>query len=220
MSTVRCDKCPGYYCFAGSWTEDKCPENCPMLLYKEVFERAVDMANDEKVSAINIPAAMVEKEGFAKVDGKNAPVYPRLREIIEFAKKTGKTHIGLAFCKSSSGEAAIIGKILDSFGMTVDSILCKCGGIDKTLVGIPKEKKIRPPDTFESCCNPLVQAEILNDLGTDINILVGLCVGHDMLITKYSDALVTTLIVKDKVTGNNPQAALYNIFAKRAYFTP
>jgi uncharacterized metal-binding protein len=41
-----------------------------------------------------------------------------------------------------------------------------------------------------------------------------------MLITKHSDALVTTLIVKDKVTGNNPQAVLYNIFAKRAYLTP
>lgn len=191
-----------------------------MLLYPEVFEKAVDMALDEEVSCINIPAALVEKEGFAKVDGKNAPVYPRIREIIEFAKKTGKTHIGLAFCKSSSSEAAQIGKIFDSFGLDVDSILCKCGGIDKTEVGIPAEKKIRPPDTFECCCNPLVQAKLLNDLNTDINVLIGLCLGHDMLITKHSDALVTTLIVKDKVTGNNPQAVLSNIFAKRAYLTP
>lgn len=220
MSTIRCDKCPGYFCFAGSWTKEKAPENCPMLLYPEVFDNAVDIALDEDISCINIPAALVEKEGFAKVNGKNAPVYPRIREIVEFAKKTGKTHIGLAFCKSSSAEALQIGKIFDSFGLEVDAILCKCGGIDKTEVGIPADKKIRPPDTFECCCNPLIQAQILNDLGTDINILIGLCLGHDMLLTKYSDALVTTLIVKDKVTGNNPQAVLYNIFAKRAYLTP
>ena len=220
MSTIRCDKCPGYFCFAGSWTPEKAPENCPMLLYPDVFESACDTALDASVSELNIPAAIVEKEGFAKLNGKNVPVYPRIREIIEFAKKTGRTHIGLAFCKSSSDEAAMVGKIFDAFGLEVDAILCKCGGIDKTKVGVPADMKIRPPDTFECCCNPLVQAQILNDLGTDINVLMGLCLGHDMLITKYSNALVTTLVVKDKVTGNNPQAALYNIFAKRAFFTP
>lgn len=38
--------------------------------------------------------------------------------------------------------------------------------------------------------------------------VMGLCVGHDSLFYKYSDALVT-LIAKDRVMGHNPAAALY-----------
>ena len=44
---------------------------------------------------------------------------------------------------------------------------------------------------------------------TDFNILVGLCVGHDSLFFKYSEALTTVLIAKDRVLGHNPAAALY-----------
>lgn len=42
-----------------------------------------------------------------------------------------------------------------------------------------------------------------------MNIVMGLCVGHDSLFYKYSDAIVTTLVTKDRVTGHNPAAALY-----------
>ena len=38
---------------------------------------------------------------------------------------------------------------------------------------------------------------------------MGLCVGHDSLFIKYSDAPITTLITKDRVLGHNPAAALY-----------
>ena len=44
---------------------------------------------------------------------------------------------------------------------------------------------------------------------TDLNVVVGLCVGHDSLFMKYSKAPVTTLITKDRVTGHNPAAPLY-----------
>jgi len=50
---------------------------------------------------------------------------------------------------------------------------------------------------------------LLNDQKTDFNIALGLCVGHDSMFYKYSDALVTTLIAKDRVTGHNPAVALY-----------
>ena len=36
-----------------------------------------------------------------------------------------------------------------------------------------------------------------------------LCVGHDTLFIKHSEAPVTYLIVKDRVLGHNPAAALY-----------
>ena len=46
-------------------------------------------------------------------------------------------------------------------------------------------------------------------MGTDLNVLVGLCVGHDALFFKYAEAFTTVLAVKDRVTGHNPLAALY-----------
>ncbi len=57
---------------------------------------------------------------------------------------------------------------------------------------------------FEAACNPILQAEMLNRAGAQVNIIVGLCVGHDMLFTKNSNALVTTFIVKDRLLDHNP----------------
>lgn len=58
-------------------------------------------------------------------------------------------------------------------------------------------------------CNPISQAKLLNLHGTQFNVLVGLCVGHDSMFYKYSDALVTTLIAKDRVLAHNPAGAVY-----------
>ena len=58
-------------------------------------------------------------------------------------------------------------------------------------------------------CNPILQARLLNEAHTDLNVVIGLCVGHDSLFYRYSEAYVTTLITKDRVTGNNPAASLY-----------
>ena len=58
---------------------------------------------------------------------------------------------------------------------------------------------------------------MLNEEGTDLNVVVGLCVGHDSLFYKYSEAPVTTFITKDRVMGHNPAAAVYqaNTYYKR-----
>jgi uncharacterized metal-binding protein len=56
---------------------------------------------------------------------------------------------------------------------------------------------------------PHCPGRILNDEKTDFNILVGLCVGHDSLFFKYSDAFTTVLVAKDRVLGHNPAGALY-----------
>ncbi len=54
-----------------------------------------------------------------------------------------------------------------------------------------------------------LEPRILNAIGTDMNVIVGLCVGHDMLFSKHSEAPVTTLVAKDRVTGHNPATVLY-----------
>ena len=58
-------------------------------------------------------------------------------------------------------------------------------------------------------CNPIAQAELLNSQDTQFNICLGLCVGHDSLFYQYSKALVTTLVVKDRVLAHNPAGAVY-----------
>ena len=58
-------------------------------------------------------------------------------------------------------------------------------------------------------CNPIFQATLLNEQETDFNLAVGLCVGHDSLFYKYSMAMVTTVITKDRVLAHNPVGALY-----------
>jgi uncharacterized metal-binding protein len=45
-------------------------------------------------------------------------------------------------------------------------------------------------------------------------VIVGLCLGHDMLFTMNSKAPVTTLIVKDRLLGHNPVIALYSNYHK------
>lgn len=64
---------------------------------------------------------------------------------------------------------------------------------------------------------PYLQARILSREKTDLNIATGLCVGHDALFCKYSAAPVTTLIVKGRVLGHNPVAALYSHYYKKLY---
>jgi uncharacterized metal-binding protein len=85
---------------------------------------------------------------------------------------------------------------------------CKIGSVDKTAVGLTEDDKNKP-GYFEAMCNPILQAEALNREGTELNIVMGLCVGHDTLFIKHSKAPVSYLIVKDRVLCHNPAAALY-----------
>jgi uncharacterized metal-binding protein len=54
-----------------------------------------------------------------------------------------------------------------------------------------------------------MQAKLLNRENTDLNVITGLCVGHDSMFIKHSDAPVTYLVVKDRVLAHNPVGALY-----------
>ena len=58
-------------------------------------------------------------------------------------------------------------------------------------------------------CNPIGQARLLAEARTELNVLMGLCVGHDSLFFRHSEAPVTVLAVKDRVLGHNPLAAVY-----------
>ena len=115
------------------------------------------------------------------------------------------TRIGLAFCIALAREAELVATILKKH-FKVDSVCCKIAGLNKDEHQMSKIKA----DQFEVACNPIGQARTLNRAGTELNIMLGLCVGHDILFQKYCEAPVTVLAVKDRVLGNNPLAALHD----------
>ncbi|KYO68592.1 hypothetical protein ATZ99_01010 [Thermovenabulum gondwanense] len=116
--------------------------------------------------------------------------------------------MGMAFCIGLSQEAKIVAEILTVNGFEVNSVICKNCSIPKEEINIKENEKVHP-NTYEPMCNPIGQAFFLNKAKTDLNIILGLCVGHDSLFIKYSEAPVTVLAVKDRVLGHNPLAAIY-----------
>jgi len=131
----------------------------------------------------------------------------RLEEIIEFGKAAGFKKLGLAFCMGLKEEAALVAKVLEG-DFRVDSVICKLGGLDKDEHRMAKIREGR----CEIACNPIGQAKMLNKAGTDLNIQLGLCLGHDILFQKYSEAPVTVLAVKDRILANNPLGAIYSSY--------
>jgi uncharacterized metal-binding protein len=120
----------------------------------------------------------------------------------------GWHRVGIATCIGLLEESSRLAEILEAQGLEPVSVCCKVGSVDKMQLGLREEDKVRP-GTFEPLCNPIAQAEILNRAGTDMNVIMGLCVGHDMIFTRHASAPTTTLVAKDRVTGHNPAAALY-----------
>lgn len=91
--------------------------------------------------------------------------------------------------------------ILKANGFEVDSIICKVGHQSRHEV-------LEVEESGNAMCNPIAQAEFLNRAGTQLNVVVGLCVGHDSLFIQYSEAPVTVLATKDHVYDNAPLAGL------------
>lgn len=178
--------------------DGKYPEFClTASMDKELLNEALECYEDPENKKLAIAAAEVEYEGYLKLT--------RVEEIIQFAGKIGACKIGIATCVGLIRESRILARILRSHGLEVVGIACKAGAVDKDRIGIPEECK----NIGCHMCNPILQAKYLNREKTDLNIVVGLCVGHDSLFYKHSKAPVTTAVTKDRVLGHNPAAALY-----------
>lgn len=144
----------------------------------------------------------------ADIEGKYYGQLTRVEEILAFARRIGAKKIGIASCVGLAAESKIFAEILKVNGFDVFMAICKVGSRDKCQIGLKEEQKIHP-NTFEPMCNPVLQAKYLNKAKTDINVIMGLCVGHDSLFIKYAKATTTYLVVKDRVLGHNPIAALH-----------
>ncbi|MFC1474998.1 DUF1847 domain-containing protein [bacterium] len=126
----------------------------------------------------------------------------RVAEVVYFALGMEYKRIGVAFCVEMFREAESLGNLLRRF-FEISPVCCRVGGhTDGT--------DFTADNSNEMACNPFTQAAILNRSKTDMNIVVGLCVGCDLIFAEYSEAPVTTLFVKDKSLANNPVGALYS----------
>jgi uncharacterized metal-binding protein len=180
-------------------SETRGPGFCPSKVDEEGIERAWERYEDPEVRRVAYASALVESAGYCR--------WTRVEEICAFAREMGFTRIGIATCISMVDLARTLSGILESHGFEVASAACKNGGVPKERLGLRDEDKIRP-GTYEAMCNPLAQAELLNDAGCELNIVLGLCVGHDSLFFKHSKGLATTLVAKDRVLAHNPVGAL------------
>jgi uncharacterized metal-binding protein len=138
----------------------------------------------------------------------------RIEELALYASKMGMKRIGIAFCVGLSDEARVVADVLAGKGLEIHSVCCKVCGIDKGDLGVVKMHG----EGTEAICNPVGQAMCLERCGTDLNVIVGLCVGHDMLFASRSHAPVSTLIVKDRVLCHNPAGAIYSSYYKETRF--
>jgi uncharacterized metal-binding protein len=191
--------------------EGQGPAFCPTLHRKETVEKANDEYAKPMVWQFAREASIQEAECYANRNVKPYvlhPTKPRVQEVCEFAQKMGYKKLGVAFCAGLQREALSLTQILEAQGFEVASVVCKAGCTPKETIGVGDEDKVRIGE-FESMCSPIGQALILNEEKTDFNILVGLCVGHDSLFLKYSQAYCTVLVAKDRVLGHNPCAVLY-----------
>ena len=175
------------------------PGFCPTRVDPESQAQARALYDDPEVHRISRESALVESEGYGK--------WTRVEEIVQFAKRMGYKKIGIANCISFVDHAYVLSGILESHGFEVVSVACKTGSIPKEDMGIADHEKVRPGQ-FESLCNPVCQAELLNAHGCEFNVVLGLCIGHDSLFFRYAKGLTTVLVAKDRVLGHNPVAAL------------
>jgi uncharacterized metal-binding protein len=191
--------------------EGRGPDSCPTLHRQEAIAKANKEYEKADIREFARLASVQEAECYAGRDLKPYvyhPTKPRIQEICEFAQKMGYGKLGLAFCGGLHEEALAMTRVLESQGFETVSVMCKAGRTPKEVLGVKEDEKIRIGE-FESMCSPVAQAMILNDAGTDFNILLGLCVGHDSLFMRYSKAFCTVAVVKDRVLAHNPCAALY-----------
>jgi uncharacterized metal-binding protein len=121
----------------------------------------------------------------ALVEAQGYCRWTRLREVGEFARLMEYKRVGLAHCPDMAREAEQVGTFLREFGL------------EPTL----------PPSS--AARDPLGQAEFFSNQATDLNVLAGMCVGHESVFLHATEAPAVSLIARDTRLRHNPVAGLY-----------
>ncbi|MFW9828365.1 MAG: DUF1847 domain-containing protein [Candidatus Thorarchaeota archaeon] len=200
-----CYKCDcGTYCSTGKPSREL--ENCPIKTSPEIQKKAIKLYETDD---------FIKRSNFAATIAKSQGTMPRLRATIEYSKAMGFRKLGIAYCGALQRETIKTTEILLYYGFEVSSVCCPTGINKKINVEIPDEFKSysKRGYNFNSIsCNPVAQALLLNKANTDMNIIIGLCVGHDVTFTFLSKAPVITLIAKDWFIPHNPSESLNSFY--------
>jgi uncharacterized metal-binding protein len=143
------------------------------------------MENDDFSTLYDTADAATMKSAYDSL----RPGIDRINEIIGYARTANLQTIGIAHCVSFNNEAAKLSEMLETEGFKVVSVNCKYGKMPLSDV-VDGAKGI--------ACNPAGQAKYLAENETQLNVMMGLCVGHDMIFNQKSHAPVTPLVVKDR----------------------
>jgi len=194
---ILCSYCLEKPCATGD--ASRAPKFCPTLYREEALSKAKQLLQDTENQPMARDAARTRED---------VGQLTRIEETMLYARLRGYQKLGLAFCLSLSDEAQLLTNVLLNEGFEVVSACCTCGALCSDDIGLPEEE-IFISRSRQPMCNPIGQAAILDGERCHLNILLGLCVGHDTLFIKHSRAPVTVLATKDRVLAHNPLGLLH-----------
>jgi len=163
---------------------------------RENFDKAEVIHEYRDISTSEIVQAAAELVDFGR-----AGQLSRIEEIIEFARLMNYQRLGIAYCYGMEQHAKILERMLTDKGFTVATVSCSVGGLKQSEVN------------SESCihkvsCNPLGQAQQLNSENVGLTLIVGICMGHDILLNRNLKMDFTTFVVKDRFYNHSPLMGL------------
>ncbi len=135
------------------------------------------------------------------VDNGKSGTLSRLQETITFIKSMSYKKVGLAYCYGMEKDAKLLKDIFKAEDIRLRAVSCTVGGINQNEINAASY-------TEKVSCNPLGQAAELNEEGVDFVIIMGICLGHDILLQRNLKADFTTFVVKDRVFANSPIKAI------------
>jgi len=159
---------------------------------REVFEKTEVIGQYQEQNTSEIVKAAAEL-----VDAGRAGTLSRMEEIIEYAKLMKYQKIGIAYCYGMEQYAKAIETLLTDEWFDVSAVSCSVGGL--------KQSEVNDSSCiYKVSCNPLGQAEQLNAEEIDLTLVVGICLGHDILLNRNLKMDFTTLVVKDRKNNHAP----------------
>jgi len=179
MKPIQCASCLQQSC-GGDGHKEK--DFCPTYAHPEVFDEARNIyADDPETGRLAKHAAIIESKGYM--------VWPRLKDIVELARRMKYEKIAVLFCPDLKREAKKTCRILTENGFSVASRVCGTG-----------KSKPQSPEAFMS---------ELNGYAPDLIVNAGLCSAMEAETLRLSRVPATTFIARDKKLNHYPASAVY-----------
>jgi uncharacterized metal-binding protein len=172
--------------------DDKVCRKQQTSCYRESFDKTEVIKQYQETATQYIVESAAELVDFGR-----AGTLSRVEEIIEFARKMNYKSLGLAYCFGMEKYAVSLEIVLKKHGFKVAAVSCSVGGL--------KQSEVNSSSCIHKVsCNPLGQARQLNAENVDLTLIIGICVGHEILLNRNLNMDFTTLVVKDRKHNHAP----------------